>query len=288
MLKQPSLFDKATNDNSISGFINREAKRMWPSDEHRKRSIAQINKFIRFRDNQSRPLNHFLSSDIDDFADHLIATGSSEATANRYLASITKVFSHAVRKRVIKFAPKATFFAAKSERIRYFSITETSLILRFFDQRGDWWMHDMVMLALKTGMRKGEILALGEGTATISDCGDWLYLPAEVTKTSRDRYVPISNPDACKAAHRLRNGLAQVYSKRAFEYRWGLCKREYARNDDTFVFHVTRHTAASRMANELEVPTVIIAEALGHASLKTTQKYVHAKPDTLQAISARM
>ena len=67
-----------------------------------------------------------------------------------------------------------------------------------------------------------------------------------------------------------------------------MLKREYARDDDTYVFHVTRHTAASKMANDLAVPTVTIAEALGHSSLKTTQKYVHAKPDTLADISLRM
>lgn len=99
---QPSLFDAATVDNSISGFINREAKRMWPSDQHRKRSIAQVNQFVRFGGNSTRQLNHFISSDLDDFADHMIASGSSEATVNRYLASITKVFNHAVRKRVLK------------------------------------------------------------------------------------------------------------------------------------------------------------------------------------------
>ena len=67
-----------------------------------------------------------------------------------------------------------------------------------------------------------------------------------------------------------------------------LLKREYARNDDTFVFHVTRHNAASKMANELKVPTVIVAEMMGHQSLKTTQRYVHAKPETLRDISMQM
>jgi len=285
---QPSLFDAAKPDNSISGFINREAKRMWPSDQHRKRSISQVNSFIRFNANKSRPLRQFLASDIDDFADHMIANGSSEATVNRYLASVSKVFNHAVSKRVIPHAPKATFFKAQSQRIRYFSDDEVKAILSFFRSRGDWWMADMVTLATKTGMRKGEIVALGEGRATISLCGRWINLPAEVTKTSKERNVPISNEEAHRAAHRLADAMAKHYSKKAFEYRWSLCKREIARDDDTFVFHVTRHTAASRMANDLEVPTVIIAEALGHASLATTQKYVHAKPDTLLDISARM
>ena len=288
MLNQPSLFDKATTDNSVSGFINREAKRMWPSDTHRKRSIAQVNKFLGFSDNLSRPLNQFFSEDLDDFADHLIATGSSEATVNRYLASITKVFNHAVSKRKLKFAPRATFFKEDNNRVRYFNEQEISNILSFFRSRGDWWMADMVTLGCKLGMRKGEIVALGEGAATISLDGKWIHLPETITKTGKERYVPLSNEEAHRAAHRLADGLAQHYSKKAFEYRWGLCKSEYARNDDTFVFHVTRHTAASRMANELEVPTVIIADYLGHASLKTTQKYVHAKPHTLLEIGARM
>ena len=67
-----------------------------------------------------------------------------------------------------------------------------------------------------------------------------------------------------------------------------MVKREYARDDDTFVFHVTRHNAASRMCNELQVPTVIVAQALGHSSIDTTSRYVHAKPDTLADIGARM
>ena len=222
------------------------------------------------------------------FADHLIAQGKSEATVNRYLASVSKVFNHAVRKRTLKFAPKPNFFKEVEGRVRYFEQHEIDQMLAFFNKRGDWWMHDMVLLALKTGMRKGEIVALGQGHATITSCGQWIELPAEVTKTGKARVVAISNKIANGAAHRLAADLATEYTDKRFEYRWGLLKREYARDDDTYVFHVTRHTAASRMANELAVPTVTIAAALGHSSLKTTKKYVHAKPDTLADISMRM
>ena len=37
-------------------------------------------------------------------------------------------------------------------------------MIEFFNERGDTWMNDMIVLALKTGMRKGEIVALGRGT----------------------------------------------------------------------------------------------------------------------------
>ena len=36
-----------------------------------------------------------------------------------------------------------------------------------------------------------------------------------------------------------------------------------------------------KIANDLKVPTVIVAEALSHASLETTTHYVQAKPDVL-------
>jgi len=287
-MNNPTLFDAAVPSNSIAEFVRREAKRMWPSETHRLRSIAQVMKFVTFSDNQSRPISQFLPRDIHTFAERLVASGSSEATANRYLASISKVFNHAVDEQVIKTAPKIKFYPVKSERVRYFSDLEIEQMLSFFNDRGDWWMTDMIVLALKTGMRKGEIIALGDGTAEITDCGKWVHLPAKVTKTGKPRNVAITHPDAAAAALRLTAGLAGEYTKKRFESRWGLLKREYARNDDTFVFHVTRHNAASKMANELQVPTVIVAEALGHSSLATTQRYVHAKPDTLADIGSRM
>ena len=37
----------------------------------------------------------------------------------------------------------------------------------------------LIVLALKTGMRQAEIVALGEGRAFISECGEWIYLPAD-------------------------------------------------------------------------------------------------------------
>ena len=41
-----------------------------------------------------------------------------------------------------------------------------------------------------------------------------------------------------RAAHRLADAMAQHYSKKVFEYRGSLCKREIARDDDMFLFHV--------------------------------------------------
>ena len=289
-MSQINMFDAATIDNSLEGFVRREAKRMWPKQPHRQRSIDQVMTFARFRDNQSRPLSQFLPRDVHDFADHLIETGRSEATANRYLASISKVFDHAVNERVITQVMKLVFFKQSSEaqRFKVFNTDEQLEIRAFFLERGDDWMAHMFVLGCKTGMRLGEILALSDGTAWISDCGQFVELPAAVTKTSRTRRVPIKNADARQAALFVRDELAQHYTKKRFYHRWGLCKREFGRNEPDFTFHATRHTAASYMANDLGVNTIVIATMLGHSSLNTTKKYVKADDNHLLDISAQM
>ena len=288
-MNNPSLFDAARPDNSIVAFAHREAHRIWPnSDEHRKRSLAQLQAFARFSDNSSRPLSQFLPKDVHAFADDLSARGKANGTVNRYLATISSVFNHAVDEQVINHAPKLKFMPEEDGRIRYFTKDEQRSVMAYFDSLDLWWMRDMFQLALLTGCRKGEIVALGEGGATLSDDSMWLILPKAVTKTSKARNVPLGNPDARAAAQRLQRGLGAAYSKRKFEQAWAKVQRDVGRGDKSFVFHVTRHTAASFLANDLQQPTVIVAQYLGHSDLATTQKYVHAKPDNLLDISKRM
>lgn len=289
-MSQLSFLDPAVDEKSIIGFMSREAKRMWPTDAHRERCVSQVLKFADYRDNMSLPLSQFLPADIHDYADHLIAQGKSEATVNRHLAAISKVFNHAVDERIITQRMKIKFFQQKGvQRPRIFTDDEIEAVINFFNDREDcWFMHDLFVLGLKTGMRLGEMVLLGDGIATISDCGQWITLPASHTKTYTERLVPIKHPDAQKAAERLCMGLKDVWSRHAFYHRWMLCKRDIARGDKHFTFHVTRHTAASRMANDLKVNTSVIALALGHSSLATTQKYIKAKPDALLDISEQM
>ena len=288
MNEQINMFDPATASNSILGFLHKEAERMWPSPQHRKRSIKQVTDFAMFADNIDRPLSNFLPRDVHAFADNMSAQGKSKATVNRYLASISKLFSHALDERVTKAVMKIKFNPQPkgAQRFKIYSKDEQALIVDFFRERGDDWMAHMFILGCKTGLRLGEILMLSDGTASISDDGMWIELP--ITKNGRPRNVAISHPEANTAAKFVASQLADHYTKKRFYHRWALCKREFGRNDPDFTFHATRHTAASVMANDLGINTIVIADVLGHSSLATTQKYVKAKPDHLLDIAAQM
>ena len=52
---------------------------------------------------------------------------------------------------------------------------------------------------------------------------------------------------------------------------------DIARGDKHFVFHVCRHTCASRLVNELETPQKVVAEILGHSDERTTSNYIHVE-----------
>ena len=288
MDKQSNMFDNATIDNSLQTFLHREAERMWPSAQHRRRSIAQVMAFVRFGDNLSRPLSQFLPRDIHAFADAMLKQGKSDATVNRYLASISKVFAHAVDERVITQTMKIKFRPTPkgAQRFKLFSLAEQKLIKQFFIDMDAHWMAHMFVLGCKTGMRLGEILALADGSASISKCGKWVELT--ITKNGKPRDVAITHPEAQEAAQFIARELSDHYTKKRFYSRWELCKRDFGRNDPDFTFHATRHTAASHMANELGINTIVIAQALGHESLDTTKKYVKAKPKHLLDIGAQM
>ena len=154
-----------------------------------------------------------------------------------------------------------------------------------FRDEGLEWMADMVIVSLKTGARKGEVVALIDGEVAISDCGQWLVLTPEVTKTNKARNLPLN--DVSRAAAQRLAGTG-VYSKRKFERAWAKAQRDVFRGDASAVFHVCRHTAATTLVNDLAVPTVIVADILGHSSLSTTARYAHSKPDALLDIASRM
>ena len=67
-----------------------------------------------------------------------------------------------------------------------------------------------------------------------------------------------------------------------------MAKREMFAGDPDAVFQVCRHTAATTLVNDLAVPTVMVAELLGHASLSTTARYAHAKSDALLDMVGRI
>ncbi len=62
---------------------------------------------------------------------------------------------------------------------------------------------------------------------------------------------------------------------------WKRAQRDVFKGDKTAVFHTCRHMAATLLANDTMVNTKLIGHLLGHASERTTNRYIHAKKSSL-------
>lgn len=275
-------------------FVTKEAIRMWPSAEHRKRSIAQLKRFLRFEGNDLVPILEFTEDHCHEFLDHIaqphvvvhngttwVVKGASEATQNRYAATLSKVFKTAKHRLEIHFHAENAM-----ARPRFFTPEEVADIRAFFINRGDQWMADMVEVGCKTGMRRMEIYKLALGIIPISSCGKHAVIEAVNSKNGFARATPIAT--CLDAVNRLKESLPAVFSHRTFYRRWALCKAALAPNDPHFVFHCTRHTAATVMTNMVELPTVQVQKWLGHKSASTTAKYVSQIDKAMESASDKL
>ncbi len=191
---------------------------------------------------------------------------------------MSKIFNMAIRDRVASTNPcrGVKLLAENNERTRYLTVKEEQdLFAQLTGPRAH--IRPIVILALHTGMRRGEILSLKWSQVDFSRN----LIHVTRTKTGRDRFVPInetvreellqlskeSKGEAVFA--NSRTGKALGWIKRGFS---AACKEAELVN---FRFHDLRHTCATRLADS-GADAFTIAEILGHRDLRQTKRYTHA------------
>ena len=220
-----------------------------------------------------------------------LSTGKVRAPATivRFMAALSHVFTVAVNewewleanpmKRVRK--PKES-----SGRIRYLSSDELSRLLDATRQSDHPYLHLWTVLAVSTGMRRGEILGLTWSEVSLEPGNECVVL--EHTKNGERRYVPLVGPslDIIKELHAKREGkvalvFPQVRPSRdgtrggaaTFSYKSWSKAVELAAIEN-FRFHDLRHTTASYLAMQGRSSSEIAA-VLGHKTLQMVKRYAH-------------
>ena len=269
---------------TVLDFTLENGHRIW-EDRHLKDSQAKIVRFSNFGDFKSRALGDYKPKDIYAFLDHLESEGLSDSTLNRYTACISSIMKLAVKNEEITHAPNLVWKKVKNGRPRFFNDQEFDSILDFYSGSKWPWMADMFILGIQTGMRLGEILAIenpdSKTHGEISSDGRFVHLTN--TKNGSDRNVPLV-PAAREALLRLSNCPSRIWRHKPFYTALAACKDELFRNDPHFCFHITRHTCASNLINKKRLPDLAVAMLLGHASLSTTQKYVHEDKESMMSM----
>ena len=209
------------------------------------------------------------------------------ATLNRYMVAISAVFTWAHEQRLtpkawlnpcrgikrLREADGRVRFLDAAERTRLFAAVKASQYPR---------LYALTLMAMKTGARRGELLALTWRDLDL-DAG-----VANLAKTKNgDRRTLVLLPDVVEA-------LQAFQSSDKDRYVFGSVRAKYQKptsidsawrdavgraNVKNFKFHDLRHCCASYMA-QAGVPLNVIAEVLGHRKLDMTRRYSHLTTQT--------
>jgi integrase len=202
------------------------------------------------------------------------------ATVNRYRATLSSVFTVAYQEWMwIDESPMKRVRKLKEPRgrIRYLSYEERDRLLPVCLESKNRLLYPIVIIALSTGMRRGEILNLKWSDIDLENDKAVLHN----TKNGERRVVALKRKalEELKKLY-LENSRNSLY---AFPNKWGTGPLAFksswenaVRNAsiEDFHFHDLRHTAASYMAMS-GASLLEIAEFLGHKCLSMVRRYAH-------------
>lgn len=220
--------------------------------------------------------------------------GASGATVNRDLALTSALFKWAIRcehadsnplKRVERFSEKGR------AREVYLTAEECRALVDVAAPA----LRPVLLCALSTGMRRGELLSLAWGDVDFARRE--LVVRAENEKAGRGRVVRMTEDlyhelTTLRASTRVLalDGTSHVFAsedgapltdkalRSMFDSAVRRCDAIPLSKRGSITFHTLRHTAASLMV-QAGASLYEVAEVLGHSTLATTRRYAHLGPE---------
>ena len=202
------------------------------------------------------------------------------ATVNRYSASLGAVLTWAIKRRVTPVGfvhPCRTLerMPENNEKTRFLSAEERQRLLAACKASGWPRLYGLVLMALTTGARKGELLGLRWADVDL----DRAVASVSVTKNNDPRILPLVPAVVVELARFKAGPTVMVFasprdSSQAFSIEGRFTRALKAAKVKNFTFHCLRHTCASMLAQS-GATILEIADCLGHKQLQVTKRYVH-------------
>lgn len=204
----------------------------------------------------------------------------SAARINRYMAVLKNMIRTAYDwdwcgDDVFKASLKLKNLREDNAIIRYLSADEEVRLMAAIDKSRTRNLRELVVLAINTGMRFGEMNDLTWYRVDLLNRTVWL--PGRATKNKKGRHVPL-NDNALAALNAIPERIdgGRVFTNARMNedpFKIAL-KRARIKN---FRFHDLRHTFASRLVMA-GIDLYRVSELLGHSNIIMTQRYAHLAP----------
>ncbi len=285
----------------LDRYIKSVLPRKKPSSRH-----TQENQLLWWK----KRFGEYLLSDVapavvaqgrDELAEGITRFGTprSPSTVTRYLAALSHCYTIAIREwQWCENNPVQKIIKPKESkgRLRYLSDEERDSLLKACAESKNLCLHDVVLLAICTGMRRSEIMGLTWDKLDFRR--QTITLKPEDTKNEERRTVPLVGPalEALKKRSKFRRIDSPYVFPAPFrhdqspkpidiENAWRYARKRAKLVD--FRFHDLRHSCASYLAmNGASLPE--IAAVLGHKTLAMTSRYAHLSNSHVSGVVERM
>jgi integrase len=238
-------------------------------------------------------LDRIDAASIDTLMRVLRERGLSAKTINNALSSLRTALTHAEEWKLISAVPRVRWLKVPQQKFDFFTFEEAASLV----ERGGL---PMAVVALKTGMRIGELLALRwsdvsmeRKSVTVARSVFWAKGTAHEgdTKTGKVRTLRLTGQvvaalEQLQPDPRKRTGYVFTDAAGKRLTRNG-CRRPLWRAQDAAGlrrtgWHVCRHTFASHLVMK-GVPLATVQQLMGHTTIAMTMKYAHLAPDHLKS-----
>lgn len=220
----------------------------------------------------------------------------SPSTVVRYMAALSHAYTMAMREWMwVEDSPMRKVSKPKEPRgrVRFLSDDERKRLLKACKDTPHPYLYTIVVLALATGMRQGEIMAIRWDDVNIKDG----FIILHETKNGERRRIPLAGhtKEIMKALFDKREIASPLvfadFKKRVkgkaahMDNAWKAVVKAAKLED--FRFHDLRHSAASYLAMN-GASLAEIAEVLGHKTLQMVKRYAHLSEAHTSKVVAAM
>lgn len=309
----PKAERKATRMPTLGEFVAEQFYPLWLKSK-RCGDETQANMEQTFADLWKLPLTDITPGRVEKWRAALLADDRKPSTVNRHLDNLKSCLSRAVEWEVLEEHPLARMKRIKQDKrpkVRYLSPEEETKLYDALDAReeemrterdsANKWRRDrgyaelfdlrkidfvdhlkpIVMLAIHTGMRRGELFSLEWSDVDLERAQ--LTVRGDVAKSGTTRHIDLNS---------IALDVLRRWKKQTQAHGYAFPSPTGARLDniktsweallvrakiDDFRFHDLRHTFASKLV-QAGVDLNTVRELLGHADIKMTLRYSHLAP----------
>lgn len=249
-----------------------------PSEYYNRKNIL-ANTLIPYFGNKH--IDNITTYDIEQYKSTLLNERDlSSKSVNNYLSILRKCLKSALESDIIKILPRIKPLKVSPQTFDFLSESETELLLN--RSNGKW--HDMIFLAVKTGLRFGELIALkwqdiDFNSQTLTVRRNIVHGIEGSPKNNKTRTVPLTQSVIEMLSQMDRDNPYVFHNDKGGPLHYTYCRKKLHRFCNLaglriINWHILRHTFASHLATK-GVSVFAIKELLGHSDIKMTMRYVH-------------